>query len=318
MTRDGGSGPDDFFVAIGEHGTVVVYQGSDPGADFSLVGKYQIGKPLGKDCTVKYGSQLFVLCEDDVYVLPEDLQGKRSHSNAAYDRRDRNSNPSSVGGTYWPEKDIIVWSDSTTLSVKRGYKFTQTKTARSLTVADSAQNSMPAYVKSSDNVYGPIRNKLSVYERRLYSGTRRSDGTAHVYEILPSLQISASAQAPSYHGKVITRPIEMSGRTNISLVNPVFAARAARTTAGDASTISNVVYRTAIVYDQEHRGLTESTASAGAWVTTSASSDSKGLWTPGFGTGDAAQIHIEVLSASTSADLILKYIDVTFGDTGGL
>ena len=132
------------------------------------------------------------------------------------------------------------------------------------------------------------------------------------------MQHSASADAPPYNAKIISKPIKLSGRTNISMVNPVFAARAVLTTAGDASTISNVVYRTAIVYDQEHKGLTESTASANAWVTSSASADSKGLWTPGFGTGDTAQIHIEVLSASTSADLLLKYIDITLSDTGGI
>jgi len=60
------------------------------------------------------------------------------------------------------------------------------------------------------------------------------------------------------------------------------------------------------------------TASAGLWVTSTASANSNGLWTPGFGTGDTAQIHIDVLSASTSADLYLQKIELTLSDTGGI
>ena len=46
MTRDGGSGPDDFATFLMNDGKVVVYQGSDPGDanNWSHVGTYQIGK----------------------------------------------------------------------------------------------------------------------------------------------------------------------------------------------------------------------------------------------------------------------------------
>jgi hypothetical protein len=322
MTRDGGSGPDDFFVIIGEYGKVAVYQGSNPGdaTDWALVGIYQIGRPAMHKCAVSYGAQVFVLCEDDVYVLPDDLQGKRSHSKAAFDRRGSNQSRTKRNGVYWPAKDVIIWSDATALSVKNGFSFTQIKTGFSnLDTEDSGFDpSQPAWDISRSRLSDT--GLMEVHRGRLYAGIfTNGSGANPVYEIFPQLRFQTPGEGP-FHASIVSKPISLSGRTTISLVNPVFAVQPEwSATAGGGK----IRYRTAIEYDNEHVRYAQwsdsaSATSASLWLTTSVSGNSKGMWTPGFGTGDVAQIRVEVISASAQANLILKYIDITIEDTGGL
>jgi len=49
-----------FFVAIFSEGDVVVYSGSDPGVDFSLVGKFNIGIPLSPYAITTLGGDLMI------------------------------------------------------------------------------------------------------------------------------------------------------------------------------------------------------------------------------------------------------------------
>lgn len=61
-SRDGGSGPQDYAVFITSGGDAIVYSGSYPGdADWSLVGLYRVGEPIGRRCTVKVGGELYVI-----------------------------------------------------------------------------------------------------------------------------------------------------------------------------------------------------------------------------------------------------------------
>ncbi len=72
-TRDGGDGMDDLAVFIFSTGIVVVYQGSDPGSadTWALVGVYQIGVPIGRRCTLKYGGDVVVITRDGYASLSE-------------------------------------------------------------------------------------------------------------------------------------------------------------------------------------------------------------------------------------------------------
>lgn len=83
-TRDGGSGPDDIFVAITSEGEVVLYSGDDPSAAASwvLAGVFSIGKPIGRRCIEKVGSDLIVTTQDGAIslatLLPVDQVGSTS------------------------------------------------------------------------------------------------------------------------------------------------------------------------------------------------------------------------------------------------
>lgn len=88
-TRDGGNGPDDFAVFIMSSGDVVVYQGSDPGSstDWSLVGIYKIGAPIGRRCTMKVGGDLIVITKDGFVPLNGVLAtGRVSNKGAVSDK----------------------------------------------------------------------------------------------------------------------------------------------------------------------------------------------------------------------------------------
>lgn len=70
-TRDGGAGADDIACFITSEGQAVLYAGTDPGDanDWSLVGVFNIGKPIGRRCVFKVGSELVVITEDGYVPL---------------------------------------------------------------------------------------------------------------------------------------------------------------------------------------------------------------------------------------------------------
>jgi hypothetical protein len=67
-SMDAGDGMDDFFVVVTSEGEIVVYQGTDPtDADlWSRVGKFSIGKPIGRRCLAKVGGDLAIMSEDGI------------------------------------------------------------------------------------------------------------------------------------------------------------------------------------------------------------------------------------------------------------
>ena len=71
-TRDGGSGPDDFFVIFLDTGEILAYQGSNPSdaSDWALVGRYRLGKVL---TAVQFGGKIHCVTDQDYNVLPDDL-----------------------------------------------------------------------------------------------------------------------------------------------------------------------------------------------------------------------------------------------------
>lgn len=77
---DGGQGMDDMAVFVTSEGQLAVYQGTDPAdADnWSLVGVYSVGKPIGDNCLIKWGSDLAVITQDGVIPLSQALNKDRA------------------------------------------------------------------------------------------------------------------------------------------------------------------------------------------------------------------------------------------------
>lgn len=73
---DSGYGPDDRFVIVTSQGEVIVYTGTNPNSSttWALVGVYQISKPLGRKCLVKYANDLVMLTRQGAYSLTSVLQ----------------------------------------------------------------------------------------------------------------------------------------------------------------------------------------------------------------------------------------------------
>lgn len=88
-TIDAGTGVDDYAVFITSKGEVFVYRGSDPGDanDWSLVGSFRIGAPIGRRCLMKLGSDLLTLTEDGISPLSLALAGARLSERAAHSEK---------------------------------------------------------------------------------------------------------------------------------------------------------------------------------------------------------------------------------------
>jgi len=71
-TIDAGEGIDDYFVAVGSNGDVLVYQGADPSSisTWALVGTWYIGQvPVGRRAFVQYGGDLILISGQGVYPI---------------------------------------------------------------------------------------------------------------------------------------------------------------------------------------------------------------------------------------------------------
>ena len=74
---------DDFAVFMTDQGQLAVYQGIDPTSapDFSLIGVYDLGPPLGPRAMVKFGGDLAIVTSDGVIPLSQALKLDRSQQN---------------------------------------------------------------------------------------------------------------------------------------------------------------------------------------------------------------------------------------------
>jgi hypothetical protein len=68
MTRDGGSGSDDFLCFVSSQGQCAVYSGTDPSGSttWSQVGVFDLGAPIGYRCFTKVGADLALINIDGV------------------------------------------------------------------------------------------------------------------------------------------------------------------------------------------------------------------------------------------------------------
>jgi hypothetical protein len=70
-TVDAGNGVDDRAVFVTSNGEVIVYQGTNPSSasTWALVGVYNIGEPIGRNCILRVGSELIFLTKNGSYPL---------------------------------------------------------------------------------------------------------------------------------------------------------------------------------------------------------------------------------------------------------
>jgi len=77
---DSGSGLDDVCIFVTVSGEIAVYEGTDPSSasTWSLVGVYDIGKPLNKHSFFKAGGDLAIMTEDGIVPVSEALRKDRA------------------------------------------------------------------------------------------------------------------------------------------------------------------------------------------------------------------------------------------------
>lgn len=112
-TVDGGSGPDDFLAIFTSEGEVLVYQGSDPGTDFSIVGRFYVGRVVDSRAVASIYGKLFVATERDYIYLPDQFitQGGGRDSKLSGAARDAAASYGSIDGWqthYSPNEGLMV------------------------------------------------------------------------------------------------------------------------------------------------------------------------------------------------------------------
>jgi hypothetical protein len=86
-TLDGGNGIDDYLVAVGSAGDVIIYQGTDPSVatSFSIVGQWYIGPPpSGRRIAGSFGGDLYLLSSYGLLPLSKLIAGILIDDQAAY------------------------------------------------------------------------------------------------------------------------------------------------------------------------------------------------------------------------------------------
>lgn len=89
---DNTAGLNEFFVAISSLGEVVVYSGYDPtnAANWTISSHFRIGRPIGRRCFVKVGSDLIFITADGAFPLKEAMLTDRSQQSAALSQKIQN------------------------------------------------------------------------------------------------------------------------------------------------------------------------------------------------------------------------------------
>lgn len=92
-TIDNVSGINDYAAFITSEGEVALYQGYDPSSvnTWSLVGIFRVGRPIGRRCYTKYGSDILLLCADGLVRLSEALLTDRTQPDITLTDKIRNS-----------------------------------------------------------------------------------------------------------------------------------------------------------------------------------------------------------------------------------
>jgi len=83
-TLDGGNGPDDYIAFITSRGEVAIYSGVTPATDYTLVGVFEVGIPIGRRCVTEIGGDIAILTQSGVVSLSQTMvQDRAAQSRSA-------------------------------------------------------------------------------------------------------------------------------------------------------------------------------------------------------------------------------------------
>lgn len=75
-SSDAGDGLDDRLALITSEGELLVYEGSDPANDYSLVGIFQVDRPVSNKCFSRYGGDLIIATQSGPVATTEVMTAK--------------------------------------------------------------------------------------------------------------------------------------------------------------------------------------------------------------------------------------------------
>ena len=120
-TVDGGSGMDDYWVAITSAGQVIAYRGTDPSSatSWALVGVWNIAQPVGRRCFCQYKGDLLILTTGGIASFVRIMAGDSASSGMLTDKiaptyistlGSGDAVPDLWQLLYYPKGDMLIWS----------------------------------------------------------------------------------------------------------------------------------------------------------------------------------------------------------------
>lgn len=87
------AGPQDYMAFVSTEGEVVVFQGYDPSqvGSWSQLGVFRMGRPVGRRCYCKIGSDISVICADGLIPLSQQMLTDRMQQSIATTDKIRNA-----------------------------------------------------------------------------------------------------------------------------------------------------------------------------------------------------------------------------------
>lgn len=75
-SMNGGTGMQNYLVAVSSEGDVVIYEGTDPSNStlWTLKGTWRLGAPVSNRCFMQFGGDVLLLCQDGLLPLSKNLQ----------------------------------------------------------------------------------------------------------------------------------------------------------------------------------------------------------------------------------------------------
>jgi hypothetical protein len=83
-THDAGFGPQDYCAFLSSEGECLIYSGNDPTTPtgFTMVGRFVIGRPIGRRCLLRSGADLVINCSDGIMPLSKAIAYDRASASA--------------------------------------------------------------------------------------------------------------------------------------------------------------------------------------------------------------------------------------------
>lgn len=87
------AGPQDYMAFVSTEGEVVVFQGYDPSqvGSWSQLGTFRMGRPVGRRCYCKIGSDVSIICADGLIPLSQEMLTDRAQQSVATTDKIRNA-----------------------------------------------------------------------------------------------------------------------------------------------------------------------------------------------------------------------------------
>lgn len=81
MSIDNASSLDDYIGFLSSEGELLVYRGTDPAVAgvFGIVGRYRLGRPIGRRCFFRYGADTIIICADGFTPFSSLLMSNRDN-----------------------------------------------------------------------------------------------------------------------------------------------------------------------------------------------------------------------------------------------